>query len=313
MQWDDRIGRRLRLKDLHTLQTIAEVGSMAKASNRLALSQPAISKAVADMERTIGAALLERSSRGVELTECGRLLVERTRVVFDEIRQGVTEIMQMSDPTRGVVRIVTTEPVTAVVSEIIGHLVRKYPRISYHVVVSDKDALERALRERTLDVALTRWSPSPIADDMATEALFRTPLAVMAERRHPLLRQKRKWRLADLMREQWTLSPPDSFLGRAVVDLFHRHKLPLPPTVVTTISIYMRLNLLASGRFVTMLPMQIVRHRSNSAWLRALNVDLGDTSAPITSVTLKGRRVGGAVKLFQQASRDVCKAMAGLQ
>jgi DNA-binding transcriptional LysR family regulator len=78
MLWDDRIGRRLRLKDLHTLQTIAEVGSMAKASNRLALSQPAISKAVADMERTIGAALLDRSSRGVELTECGSLLVERT-------------------------------------------------------------------------------------------------------------------------------------------------------------------------------------------------------------------------------------------
>jgi DNA-binding transcriptional LysR family regulator len=311
MLWDDRIGRRLRLKDLHTLQTIAEVGSMAKASNRLALSQPAISKAVADMERTIGAALLDRSSRGVELTECGSLLVERTRAVFDEIRQGVADIVQASDPTRGIVRIGTTEPVSAVVSEIIGHLVRIHPRISYHVVVSDKDALERALRERTLDVALTRWAPSPIADDMATEVLFRTPLAVMAERRHPLFRQKRKLRLADLMREQWTLSPPDSFLGRAVVDLFRRHKLPLPPTVVTTISIYMRLNLLASGRFVTMLPMQILRHRSNSAWLRALNVDLGETSAPITSVTLKRRRAAGAVKLFQQASRDVCKAMVG--
>src|SRR5882724_9642824 len=105
MQWDDRIGRRLRLKDLHTLQTIAEVGSMAKASRGLALSQPAISKAIADMERTVGATLLDRSSRGVELTACGRLLVERTRVVFDEIKQGVTDIAQMSDPAQGVVRI----------------------------------------------------------------------------------------------------------------------------------------------------------------------------------------------------------------
>jgi DNA-binding transcriptional LysR family regulator len=313
MQWDDRIGRRLRLKDLHTLQTIAEVGSMAKASNRLALSQPAISKAIADMERTIGVALLDRSSRGVELTECGRLLVERTRTVFDEIRQGVTDIVQMSDPAHGVVRIGTTEPVTAVVSEIIGHLVRKYPGISYHIVVGDRDALEHALRERTLDVALTRWAPSPIADDLAAEVLFRTSLAVMAERRHPLLRRERKLRLADLMGEQWTLSPPDSFLGRTGVDLFRRHKLPLPPTVVTTISIYMRLTLLASSRFVTLLPMQILRHRSNTAWLRALNVDLGDTSAPIASITLKGRRAGGAVKLFQQASRDVCKALVGLR
>jgi DNA-binding transcriptional LysR family regulator len=92
MKWDDRIGRRLRLKDLHTLQTVAEVGSMAKASERLALSQPAISKAVSDMEHVLGAPLLDRSSRGVELTECGRLLVERTRVVFDEITQGVSDI-----------------------------------------------------------------------------------------------------------------------------------------------------------------------------------------------------------------------------
>jgi DNA-binding transcriptional LysR family regulator len=313
MQWDDRIGRRLRLKDLHTLQTIAEVGSMAKASRSLALSQPAISKAIADMEHTVGAALLDRSSRGVELTESGRLLVERTRVVFDELRQGVTDIVQTSNPASGVVRIGTTEPVTAVVSEIISHLVRKYPGISYHIVVGDRDALEHALRERTLDVALTRWASSPIADDMAAEVLFKTSLAVMAERQHPLLRRKKKLRLEDLMGEQWALSPPDSFLGRTGVDLFRRYGLPLPPTVVTTISIYMRLNLLASSRFVTLLPIQILRHRSSSAWLRALNVDLGDTSAPIASLSLKGRRVGGAVKLFQQASRDVCQALDGLR
>ena len=106
---------------------------MAKASSRLGLSQPAISKAIADMERTVGAALLDRTSRGVELTESGRLLVGRTRAVFDELRQGVTDIVQMSDPAQGVVRIGTTEPVTAVVSEIIGHLVRKYPGIRYHI------------------------------------------------------------------------------------------------------------------------------------------------------------------------------------
>jgi len=63
MQWHDRIGRRLRLKDLHTLQTVAEVGSMAKASRRLGLSQPAISKAITDMEHAVGAALLDRDGR----------------------------------------------------------------------------------------------------------------------------------------------------------------------------------------------------------------------------------------------------------
>jgi DNA-binding transcriptional LysR family regulator len=313
MRWDHRLGRRLRLKDLHTLQTVAEVGSMAKASERLALSQPAISKAIADMEHTFGTALLNRSSRGVELTECGRLLVERSRVVFDEIRQCATEIEQKSDPAQGLVRIGTTDPVTGVVSKIVNRMIRSYPRMSYHVVVSDKDTLEQHLRERTLDVALTRWGPSPLASDLAAELLFKSPLIVMADRRHSLLRQDKRLRLADLMGEQWVLSPPDSFLGGVVVDLFRRHKLPLPPAVVTTISIYMRLNLLAGGRFLTILPMQMLRDPPNSAWLRAVDVDLGETSAPISLVSLKNRQAGGAVKLFRQASRDVCGDLDGLR
>src|ERR1700732_3540732 len=95
MQWDDRVGRPLRLKDLHTLQTVAAVGSMAKASERLALSQPAISKAISDMEQTLGAPLFHRSSSGVELTDCGRMLVERARVIFDKVRQCVCDIVHL--------------------------------------------------------------------------------------------------------------------------------------------------------------------------------------------------------------------------
>jgi DNA-binding transcriptional LysR family regulator len=312
MKWDNRIGRRLRLKDLHTLQTVAEVGSMAKASERLALSQPAISKAVADMEHILGTSLLDRSARGVALTESGRLLVERTRVVFDEISQGVADIERLSDPTRGIVRIGTTEPVASVVSEIISRLASKYPRVGYDVMVSDLDTLIDELRQRTRDVVVTRWAAQPVADELAVQPLFKSPLAVMAAQGHPLLRRK-KLSLADMMDERWTLSPPDSFLGRTVVDLFRRRQLPLPPAVVTTISIHMRLDLLASGGFLTILPAQMLRSPAQRAWLRALDVDLRDTLQPIAAITLKKRRVGGVVKLFEQASLEICKPMAGAQ
>src|SRR6266487_4010780 len=309
MEWDDRIGRRLRLKDLHTLQTVAEVGSMAKASEHLALSQPAISKAVSEMERVLGTPLLDRSSRGVELTECGRLLVERARVIFDEIRQGVSDIEHLSDPTRGIVRIGTTEPVTGIVSQIISRLARKYPRISHDVMISDLDTLLGALRERTRDVVVTRWTPPPEADDLAVQELFKSPLAVMAARDHPLL-QRKKLRVGDLMEEKWTLAPSGSFLGRVVVDLFHRRKLPLPPTIVTSMSVNMRLSLVASGGFLTVLPRLMLRYPSHKAWLRALDVDLSDSSQPIVYITLKRRRSGGALRLFEQATIDICKTMA---
>jgi DNA-binding transcriptional LysR family regulator len=312
MKWDDRIGRRLRLKDLHTLLIVAEVGSMARASERLALSQPAISKAISDMEHVLGASLLERSARGVALTESGRLLVERTRIVFDEISQGVSDIQCLSDPTQGIVKIGTTEPVASVVSEIINRLASKYERIRYDVMISDLDTLIGELRQRARDVVVTRWVAPPFADDLAVQSLFRSPLAVMAAQGHPLLRRKRL-SLADLMDARWTLSPPNSFLGRVVVDLFRRRKLPLPPAIVTTLSIHMRLDLLASGGFLTILPAQMLRSPAQRAWLRALDVDLRDSLQPIAAITLKKRRLGGAVKLFEQTSTEVCNTMAAAQ
>ena len=303
MLWDDRIGRRIRLKDLHTLQAVVEAGSMAKASRRLALSQPAISKAIADMEHTLGAILLDRSAHGVELTDCGRLLLARGRIIFDELREGVRDIKNLSDPARGEIRIGTTEPITGFLSEVISRMSQAYPRISYQVAVSDTTTLVRDLRERTLDIAITRWTAEAVADDLAAEVLFKAPLAVLADRRHPLVNRK-KLALADTMQEAWTLSPPDSFLGRVVVDVFRRRKLELPATVVTTLSIHMRLNLLASGRFLTMLPLRMVRQRANKAWLRALNIDFPDSAGPIALITVSKRRVSGALKLFQTACRE---------
>ncbi len=304
MRWEDRIGRRLRLKDLHTLQTISEAGSMAKAAARLALSQPAISKAIADMEHVLGTAVLDRSSRGVELTASGRLLVERGRVMFDDLHQCVKEIEALSDPARGEVRIGTTEPISIFVSEAIVRLSRDYPRITYHVEVSDTATLLRLLRERSVDVVITRWVSSSIAEDLAARVLYRSTLAVMANRHHPLLR-RRKLALSDLMEERWTLSPADSFLGRLVGDVFRRRKLDLPSAVVTTISVHMRLNLLASAAFLTILPLGMEQHRSYRAWLRTLDVDLGDSGGPIAAITLGKRHLDGATKPFLKACGEV--------
>lgn len=303
MSWDDRVGRRLRLKDLHTLQVVADAGSMAGASRQLALSQPAISKAIADMEHVVGARLLDRSAHGVELTGPGRLLIARSRIIFDELREGIKDIESASDPTRGEVRIGTTEPITGFVAEVISKLSQSYPRVTYQVSVSDTTTLVRDLRERALDIVITRWTADAVADDLAAEVLLKAPLAVLADRRHPLLKRK-KLSLADTMGEAWTLSPPDSFLGRVVVDVFRRRKLSLPPVIVTTLSVHMRLNLLASGRYLTMLPARMVRQRANHAWLRALDIDLPESSGPIASIIVKKRSIGGALKLFQQACRD---------
>ena len=75
MQWVDRVGRRLKLRDLHILLTVVQRGSMAKAAAALAISQPAVSKAIADMEHTVGLRLLDRRRNGLEPTAYGSALL----------------------------------------------------------------------------------------------------------------------------------------------------------------------------------------------------------------------------------------------
>ena len=92
MRWSDRIGRRIKLRDLHVLQAVLEAGSMSKAANQLSVSVPVVSKAIADLEHMVGVRLLDRSPQGIEATIYGRTLLNRSLAAFDELRQGVNEI-----------------------------------------------------------------------------------------------------------------------------------------------------------------------------------------------------------------------------
>src|SRR5262245_44481631 len=130
MKWNDRIGRRLKLHDLHVLMTVAEMGSMGKAAQRLAVSPPSISKAIADMEHAIGVRLLDRTSKGVQATVYGRALLRHGMGAFDELRQGIQEIESLTDPTVGEVRIGCPDVFTSGLTlAIVDQFSRRYPRV----------------------------------------------------------------------------------------------------------------------------------------------------------------------------------------
>jgi DNA-binding transcriptional LysR family regulator len=300
----DRLGWRLRLRDLQTLRAVADAGSMARAAGQIGLTQSAISKIIAELESEFGVSLLERNARGVELTPSGRALLARSRVMLDELKQAVGDIRHINDPASGEIRIGTTEPMTSIVADIVHRRAQTHPRIRYSVAISDTTTLVEQLRSRELDVVLTRWVGPLVTDDLVGEALFSTPLAVMAARTHRLVGQH-GLDLEQLGEELWTLSPPDSFLGRLVGGLFERRGLPLPVAAVTSLSIYMRLNLLAGGRFLSVLPMTTLRHRTNRSWLAALDIDLSDSSGPIALLTIRGRRDSGALALLRETARIV--------
>ena len=154
MRWPDRIGRRLKLRDLHVVLAVAESGSMAKAAADLAIFQPSVSKAIADIEHLLGLRLFDRGPRGIEPTIYGRALVNCGLAVFDELRQGDQEFEFLVDPTAGELRIGCNETLAAgFVSAIIERLSRQYPRVAVHVVPANRDALlSRELPQRSVDL-----------------------------------------------------------------------------------------------------------------------------------------------------------------
>src|SRR4051794_29560786 len=113
MDWADRIGRRVRLRDLHIVLAVAEWGSMAKAASHLAISHPVVSKTISDLEHTLGVKLFDRSAQGVELTIYGKALLRCGVNVFDEMRQGLKQIETLADPTTGELRTGSPEIIMA--------------------------------------------------------------------------------------------------------------------------------------------------------------------------------------------------------
>ena len=108
--WNARIGRRIRLRDVHVFLTVVQCGSMAKAAQQLSVTQPAISKSVADLESALGVRLLDRGPQGVAPTDYGKAFERRGFAVFDELRQGVSEIECMADPRVGEARGLASDP-----------------------------------------------------------------------------------------------------------------------------------------------------------------------------------------------------------
>src|ERR1700722_9121011 len=130
----DLIGHRLKLQHLKIVMAVAEWGSMQKAARHLAISQPVVSKVIADLEGVLAVRLFDRSPQGVEPTTYGRALLKRGITIFDDLRTSVDEIKFMADPSSGKLRIGSPEPPLAGLGKaVMERLWRRPPPIQLYV------------------------------------------------------------------------------------------------------------------------------------------------------------------------------------
>jgi DNA-binding transcriptional LysR family regulator len=294
------IGRRIRLRDLHILLTVSERGSMAQAAAQLGLSQPAVSAVIAELERTLGVPLFERSTRGVKPTVYARTMLDRSVAAFDELKQGIRTLEHLADPAAGELWIGCVETITSLIlPPVLQAFMRRYPRVTVHVTrLSSPRPQFRELAERKLDLVLARRiEPTGDAADLSFQPLFDDRLVVAASAHGPWAR-RRTVDLGELVDEPWVLTRPDCWICTGIMEAFRTRGLRTPHVGLMSQSMSLRMSLVAAGPYITAFPGS---HRSLDVerWsVKILPVDLPDCLFPFAIITLKGRRLNPVAQSF---------------
>jgi DNA-binding transcriptional LysR family regulator len=311
MPQTEQISRRLKLRQLNILLAVARCGSMAKAADELAITQPVISKAIADLEDLLGVRLLDRGRYGIEPTLHGRALLKRSVAIFDDLKTSVSELEFLSDPTAGHLRIGCDEPLsTWLLPVLIDRLARRYPRLSHEIVIADPKTLrERDLHGRNIEVAIMRTQDSDHDENLETKILYKDRLWIVAGLRSPWAK-RRKIVLADLINERWCLPAPDHPVGALVVEAFRQSGLDLPKRSVTVGSAQFTSNLLAKSQFLGVHGTTFLRFLPPSVRLKILPVDLPVPETAISLVALKDRTLSPVAQLFVDRTHEFTKSLA---
>src|SRR5215467_806374 len=310
MDWDERrVSHRMKLRDIHVLLTVARCGSMGKAAAELSVSQPAISKTIADMEHALGVRLLDRYPRGVEPTIYAQALLDRGVIAFDELKQAARHIEFLADPTTGELRIGSTIAIaTGFLPAVIERLTRRYPRLVFHLAAGETSMTYRNLQERRVDLLVAPMFTPMVEEHMDAETLYDEPLVVVAGASSSWAR-RRKVQLAELVDAEWVLPPLDSLYGLVAAEAFRAAGLDVPRATVFSTTTPVRSALLTSGRFLSIVQGSIVRFGSGSTILKVLPIDLPTTRRPIGIITLKNRTLSPVAQLFIDCAREIAKGV----
>jgi DNA-binding transcriptional LysR family regulator len=308
MDWSDRIGRRIKLRDLHILMAVADTGSMAKAAARLGISHPAVSKTMSDIEGTLGVRLLDRGSQGVELTAHGQALLRCGVNIFDEMRQGLRSLEYLSDPNSGEVRLGCTDIILhSLVPTIVRRFSREHPGVQLDVKLTNPGEHQiQQLRERKIDLLITRATEPQ--DDFYSEVLFDEPFVFVMGAQSEFAR-KRRVALKDIIKGNWILPPYDSAPGALVAEVFRANDFSPPKPLVKTIAIQLTVSLIASGGFVGILPASVAALSAHQAALKVLPLKSAGPRISAEIVFLKNRTLSPAVERFIACAREVAKSL----
>lgn len=238
---DEFIRRGLRLPHLRLLVALEATGQMSSAASRLAITQPAASRLMVDLERIVGAALYRRHARGVTLTEAGTLLAQKAHTILRQLNDASQEIGEMVGGVRGHVRIgAVTGPALEIVLPALRELRIAYPEIEISVDVETSDKLAASLLSRELDFYIGRLPDDIDGRAVRMRRIGPEPIGFIARSGHPLTGEK-AITIANCLPFDWVMQPPNGLMRREVETYLLENGYPIPQRILSTASLLLTL------------------------------------------------------------------------
>ena len=233
----DRLLRsNLKLKHLQLLVALDQFRHLGRAAEFLALTQPAVSKTLAEVERQFGVTLFSRSTRGTEPTAQGQSLVRFARRVLVDLERTRQALADGGDGAAGHVSVgAMMVALSTWLAPAVQRLKKDHPHVTVAVEEGDLKRLLPRLRQGELDLIVGRLEPGHAAPDLDTEAMREEPMVLIASPNHPLASRSRvTWR--DLTTQPWVLPPAWASSRAKLTQQFYQRGLHVPQDVVETAS-----------------------------------------------------------------------------
>ncbi|MBV9621239.1 MAG: LysR family transcriptional regulator, partial [Gammaproteobacteria bacterium] len=278
------IARKFRLRHLELLAELHQSRSILRAARRLNLSQPSVTKALQEMEKTVGVALFERTNRGLRASAYGDILARHAKVVLAQLRHAAEEVESLRAGYSGKVSVGTLLAASAsILPDAIVLLKAERPAVAISVSVGTYDLLVPALLAGDLDMVLGRLPQESRSPGLIYEEFYAEPICLVTRCGHALTR-RRRLRLADLSELPWLMPAPETALRRQIERAFVAANAAVPRNVIESVSVLTNRVLLRKSDCIGVMPYHVALDDVEHGLLAILPVRLPSLETPVGAI-----------------------------
>lgn len=286
----DRVLRsNLKLSHLQLLVALDEYRHIGQAAKHLSLTQPAVSKIVANIEELFELTLFIRSTRGTEPTAYGETVVRFARSVLADYDRTRDEIAAVASGAAGRVNVGAMVVATPVLlAKAIERLKESSSQTSVMVETGDLKRLLPLLRIGEIDLFIGRLEPGYAAPDLVTIPLYDEPMRIVAPSTHPILKMKEpQWQ--DLRELPWVVPPLWASSRIKLNQMFYKHGIVPPVDVVESASFVAILSLMQQRQSIGFLANSVAKYFEEQGLIRIVPINVPIELPPVGIMTMQNR------------------------